>query len=54
MKLVLISQTTMLLGYRDDRDTEECRCRCRGKCKTLRALPFRHGIKLVFSTAVEL
>jgi hypothetical protein len=41
-----LRHTTMPLRYRDGRDTGECRYRCHGKCKTLRTLPFGHGIKL--------
>jgi hypothetical protein len=38
----------MPLRYHDEHDTEECLCRCHGKCKTLRTLPFGHGIELDF------
>jgi hypothetical protein len=36
----------MSLRYRNGCDTGECRYRCHGKYKTLRTLPFRHGIEL--------
>jgi hypothetical protein len=34
--------------YCDGYDTENYRCRCRGKYKTLRNLPSGHGIELGF------
>jgi hypothetical protein len=48
MKLVLIMSHNQAVKYCDGHDTGNCRSICRGKCKTLRTLPFRHGIELSF------
>jgi hypothetical protein len=46
MKLVSTTSHNHTVNVRDGRDTGKCRCICRGKCRTLRTLPSRHGSKL--------
>jgi hypothetical protein len=53
VKLNYITQPRAL-RYRDGHDIKNCPFRCRGKCKTLRNLPCKHGIELVFFMTIEM
>jgi hypothetical protein len=53
MKLVSITSHNQAVKYYDGHDTGNCRSICRGKCKTLRTLPFGHRIELSFFSGLQ-